>query len=487
MIKSISTTTLALIALGFAATGAANAANESKGFHGNSEIPPSTPPGITLINADHLPVSGVARRMWTHLGNDKGEALFYSEQDKDGVSNCSGSCAEEFPPVIALPSAQPAGDWTLFKRADGSQQWVYQGKPLYRFAAESQFNEIVNNLVRAQVRAEDSEGGSFEAFAERDMKRTIGKKAKKLWQPMDFVPETSLTLPESWHLAKFEPKLPKARSPVDLALRDTPNISSVALVNREGRTVYAFDGDVSTVARNCIRGCDGDWLPLLASELSQPVGAFAPLRTVGGDLQWSLQGVPLFTFKGDQKPGDVKGTFKTRALNDISSKSFGKGDGTWYVPVTSQHYIPENVQIATEPVRGETLFTDTGMPLYSRYRTEYFMSNIRAYIKGKTAGIKGCDSECLLTWHPFTAPADAVPQGQWEILMRNDGSRQWAYKGFALYTNINDKPYQRSAGDQIYDPVIGQDSRYKVSEFIEQRYSQTWAKSIAWLWKLAEP
>jgi len=36
-------------------------------------------------------------------------------------------------------------------------------------------------------------------------------------------------------------------------------------------------------------------------------------------------------------------------------------------------------------------------------------------------------------------PADALPSGFWTIATRDDGARQWAYQGYPVYTNANDK------------------------------------------------
>ena len=36
-------------------------------------------------------------------------------------------------PLLAI---DPAGDWTIVKRPDGTLQWAYEGKPLYRSAKD---------------------------------------------------------------------------------------------------------------------------------------------------------------------------------------------------------------------------------------------------------------------------------------------------------------------------------------------------------------
>ena len=74
-----------------------------------------------------------------------------------------------------------------------------------------------------------------------------------------------------------------------------------------------------------------------------------------------------------------------------------------------------------------------------------------AYYKGKRLGPNGCvDADCLTTWQPFLAPADAQPNGYWEPIARPDGTKQWAYKGYALYTNTSDKAPGEHYGQATY-------------------------------------
>ena len=56
-----------------------------------------------------------------------------------------------------------------------------------------------------------------------------------------------------------------------------------------------------------------------------------------------------------------------------------------------------------------------------------------------------------MIWKPFAAPTDAIASGFWEVITRNDGTRQWAYKGFALYTNNEDDAAGQMRGHSIYD------------------------------------
>jgi predicted lipoprotein with Yx(FWY)xxD motif len=44
-----------------------------------------------------------------------------------------------------------------------------------------------------------------------------------------------------------------------------------------------------------------------------------------------------------------------------------------------------------------------------------------------------------VNWPPFAPMADAMAEGDWMIIDRTDGTKQWAYDGKPLYTFIQDK------------------------------------------------
>jgi predicted lipoprotein with Yx(FWY)xxD motif len=53
-----------------------------------------------------------------------------------------------------------------------------------------------------------------------------------------------------------------------------------------------------------------------------------------------------------------------------------------------------------------------------------------------------CNAGCAAAWPPVPAPADAVTVGHWSVIVRADGSRQWALKGRPVYTRFHDDPGQ---------------------------------------------
>jgi len=63
------------------------------------------------------------------------------------------------------------------------------------------------------------------------------------------------------------------------------------------------------------------------------------------------------------------------------------------------------------------------------------------------SGKSVCNGPCATNWPPFAAPADAKATGDWSIVTRDDGSKQWAYKGKPLYAWSKDQKPGDKTGD----------------------------------------
>jgi len=67
-----------------------------------------------------------------------GHSLYIFDNDVvgSGTSVCKSPCTNIFPPYVATDKDSPSGDFGLVTRQDGSRQWMYKGRPLYRFYAD---------------------------------------------------------------------------------------------------------------------------------------------------------------------------------------------------------------------------------------------------------------------------------------------------------------------------------------------------------------
>ena len=65
------------------------------------------------------------------------------------------------------------------------------------------------------------------------------------------------------------------------------------------------------------------------------------------------------------------------------------------------------------------------------------------------SGKSACNGPCAANWPPLMAAATDSGSGDYSILVRDDGGRQWAYKGKPLYFWVKDaKPGDRT-GDNV--------------------------------------
>lgn len=61
------------------------------------------------------------------------------------------------------------------------------------------------------------------------------------------------------------------------------------------------------------------------------------------------------------------------------------------------------------------------------------------------SGKSVCVDKCAVNWPPFMAAAGDSASGDWSIVTRNDGTKQWAFRGKPLYYWIKDqKPGDRT-------------------------------------------
>jgi predicted lipoprotein with Yx(FWY)xxD motif len=61
------------------------------------------------------------------------------------------------------------------------------------------------------------------------------------------------------------------------------------------------------------------------------------------------------------------------------------------------------------------------------------------------AGKSVCNGPCATSWPPLMASAGDASNGDWTIVSRDDGARQWAYRGKPVYYWTRDaKPGDRS-------------------------------------------
>jgi predicted lipoprotein with Yx(FWY)xxD motif len=78
------------------------------------------------------------------------------------------------------------------------------------------------------------------------------------------------------------------------------------LTDTKGMTLYTFDKDAGGKSA-CNGPCATNWPPLMAAADAKPAANYTVIVRDDGGKQWAYKGKPLYTWKNDQKPGDITG------------------------------------------------------------------------------------------------------------------------------------------------------------------------------------
>ena len=148
--------------------------------------------------------------------------------------------------------------------------------------------------------------------------------------------------------------------------------------------------------------------------------------------------------------------------------------------------MPDDVVIRKNVSRGTILVNKaTGTALYRRDSYHQTIggfyarsSNSGTPSDGRRVGVRECDENCTQTWPPLVAPANAKAQDFWTILTRPDGTKQWAYKGFALYSYTGDQQPGDMKGDNNFTYLITQ---------VANRVSESGLPFLAVYWHVVFP
>jgi predicted lipoprotein with Yx(FWY)xxD motif len=385
--------------------------------------PVSTPSGITLVDVTSASASagggggGVTTEWYySRLGDSDGKPLYtYDKDGMAGKSTCVAECAKEFPPYRVAKGAVPFGAWSIVARADGTRQWAYQGRPLYRYSG-------VDPVPKAPV--------TTTGYAAADARRAVLQDVMKL-------DGKSNSPKEGWRRAALSTDVGDMPPEFDLKSISTAN-GYAFIVPATGHILYVF----KTAPKD-----PANWTPAYAAALEKNAGDFSVVVRPDGKRQWAYRHQPLYTYNDDSLPDDING---------LTAQSDAQ------IALALRNYMPAGLAITVLPFRGPIMVTAQGKTVYvqARYHNQFGGLENRggfqySYSDAKGVGTQACVDDCLKKWQPVVAPAKAQPSGMWEIYTRPDGTRQWAYKGAALYTYAADKSPGDNEGNNIHEIVFG--------------------------------
>lgn len=187
---------------------------------------------------------------------------------------------------------------------------------------------------------------------------------------------------------------------------------SLYMTDGDGMTLYLFTKDVAD-PNSCQGACLTNWPVFSADRLIVADGLdaadFGAFARSDGAKQLTYQGWPLYSFAKDAKPGEANGE--------------GVG-GVWFT-LKQPFYT---IGLGNKAELGNYLVDSQGNTLY-------------AFDKDPV-GASVCSGDCLAKWPTYHAESVAVPKGvnasDFGEIVRDDGAKQTTFKGYPLYTFIQD-------------------------------------------------
>ncbi|MEU4893852.1 SCO0930 family lipoprotein [Streptomyces sp. NPDC044780] len=206
--------------------------------------------------------------------DSEGWTLYRFDEDtpKPAKSTCNDDCATKWPAVPADDATATAGIDSgalgSVTRSDGTQQLTLAGWPVYRFAGDTAPGDTKGQGV----------GGTWNALA------PDGKPAGKAAATDDSL---------------------------QLMVRNDAELGKV-IVDGDGMTVYRFDKDSAwPMKTGCLGACLDTWKPVKAVDTTKVAGVDAAkvtsFKRPDGTRQAAFDCWLLYTFTGDEKPGDING------------------------------------------------------------------------------------------------------------------------------------------------------------------------------------
>ena len=330
--------------------------------------PTAAAPAMELVNAS-IEVSSQGSA-GPHLVDADGMTLYLFTKDERNISNCSGGCAEAWPPLLTIDSTS-AGDGldserlSTFEREDGSQHVTYNGKPLYYFAT-------------------DADSGD-----------TLGQDRGDVWY---------LVSPDGGPI----------KTAATVNATENATLGTI-LTDSDGNSLYLYTRDEREIS-NCAGGCALAWPPVLTVD-DPAAGEGLSEDRIGsisrgdGANQGTYNGWPLYYFAPDEKPGDALGQDR---------------GGVWFVLTTDGGAVYTNAPVnATENAEQGTILTDAaGRSLYLYTKDEPNVSNC--------AGGCALAWPPLITVED-PAAGEGVSAARIGTTTREDGSKQVTFDSNPLY------------------------------------------------------
>ncbi len=102
----------------------------------------------TWVDSGPMPMEAVDTKLGKVLADSKGMTLYVYDKDTAGTSKCKEKCAVAWPPLLADVGDKAWGIFSVIERANGTKQWAYDNKPLYRWSNDKKPGDVTGHGVR---------------------------------------------------------------------------------------------------------------------------------------------------------------------------------------------------------------------------------------------------------------------------------------------------------------------------------------------------
>ena len=263
-----------------------------------ASAPPATSTTVAAAGST-VAVKSAESELGPILVGVDGRTLYGFTNDTPLQSNCEGTCAEAWPPVVvpANWTVAPGVDSGIFNtitRPDGTLQLVAGKYPLYAYSGDTAPGDVNGQGSGDVWFVIDTDGALIADEAATDTTEADST----------YATETTETTED----AATETTAVEETSPQPVFIGETP--LGVALTDADGFTLYGFknDGDGHPT---CNDACADAWPPLLVEGDTLPEGldpaVFSVVDRDDGSHQLKAGKWPLYRFAGDAAPGDVNG------------------------------------------------------------------------------------------------------------------------------------------------------------------------------------
>ena len=251
------------------------------------------------------PCARATRRSASVLVGRNGNTLYGFTNDVPTQSNCEGTCAEAWPPVIVeadwtVAPGVDSGIFNTITRPDGQLQLVAGKWPLYYYSGDS-------------VPGDANGQGSGDVWFAAGTDGALIRKGRAKAAPATTAPadeEAPATTAPSDPTPRRHPPRRLLRSPLPPRLASAESPLGSILVDADGFTLYGFANDVDGHP-TCNDACADAWPPALVEGAELPAGldpaVFSVVTRDDGTNQLKAGAWPLYRFAGDAAPGETNG------------------------------------------------------------------------------------------------------------------------------------------------------------------------------------